>query len=211
MSPEPQPASEAPRTPASAIGRLRADVRRTLAISREKLVVILFAISIAVAAFFVMQPRIEISAGSPPDKARDILTPFVIANGGFFTVRDLHLQCVARSIAFEQAGAAAADAINSSVLHVTTAAAASLKPGEKLAVACSKGFESEARLLHADVDVNVCLKPYPRIDYISLVHFRYVGERESDGSLRWSRREPLRNSIRWMVTEKQPEECQWAE
>ena len=190
---------------------LVADARRIGRISRGKLIAILIVLLIGIGAAYVLEPRIETSAGAPPDPVHAILTPLEVSNGGYFAFRDVHMQCVARAMEFEQASQAAAQ-INNNVLHVTNVATAAINPGQKFAVTCAKGLDNQpGALLHADVDLNVCLKPYPLIDYISLVHFRYVGERGDDGILHWERRQPRRSSIRWMVTDKQPEECQWAE
>lgn len=218
MSSEPQHAPEAPRTRKPAIERLRAgiwsDLGRIRSISRRRLMTILILLLIGIAAVYVVEPRIETSVGAPPDPSRAILTPFLISNGGFFPFREVHLQCVARAVEFEQIAGSQQPAIDNSELHVTNVMTPSLRPGQKIAVTCAKGLENEAgRLRHADLDLNVCLKPYPLIDYISLVHFRYVGERGPDGVLRWSDREPRRSSIPWMVIENESDklECQWAE
>ena len=191
---------------------LNTDVRKLASISRGKLIAILLVLLVAGGVVYVIEPRIEISAGQPPDPARPILTPFAVSNAGFFAFRDVHLQCVAQAVEFERTLKGPPFFFDKGVVNVNTTSTASLRPGQNLPVACSKGFSAETdKLLHADLDLNVCLKPYPLIDYISLEHFRYVGERGRDGGMHWERREPRRSSIRWMVADKQPEECQWAE
>lgn len=191
-------------TLASHLGRIRS-------ISRGQLMAILLVLLVAMLAIYFVEPRIETRVGAPADPARAILTPFLITNTGFFPFRDVHAQCVAGIAEF---GASSAAAIDNSVLHVTSATAPSLRPGQQLAVTCSRGMEKVTGILqHADFDLNVCLKPYPLIDYISLVHFRYVGDRGVDGAMRWVEQPPRRGSIPWVTLQKQPgsTECKWAE
>jgi hypothetical protein len=216
MSREPQDAS--PVLHASSSGGAGATIAlwmaRVRAIPRGKLTAILILLLAGIVAVYLVEPRIETSVGTPPDSQRPILTPFVISNGGFFSFRDVHAQCIARAVEFEQAAAASKPQINNDVLHVTNVATPSLRAGQKIAVTCAKGLENQpGALQHADVDVNVCLKPYPLIDYISLVHFRYVGEREASGQVRWSAQQPRRSSVAWLVIQGESDkpECKWAE
>jgi hypothetical protein len=192
---------------------LVADARRIGRISRGKLIAILIVLLIGLGAAYVLEPRIETSAGAPPDVTHAILTPLEVSNGGYFAFRDVHVQCVARAMEFEQASQPAAQ-VDNNVLHVTNVATPAIHPGQKFAVTCAKGLDNQpGALLHADVDLNVCLKPYPLIDYISLVHFRYVGDRAGDGRMRWVEQPPRRSSIPWMVIQNESDklECQWAE
>jgi hypothetical protein len=214
MSPEPQYESALHATSSDRGATLASRIRGFGAISRGKLMAILIVLLIGIVAIYMVEPRIESSVGKSADPQREILTPFLISNGGFFPFRDVHLQCVARSVEFDETGAAVKPQINNNVLHVTNVAAPSLRPGQKIGVACSKGLENAPAVLrHADVDVNVCLKPYPLIDYISLVHFRYVGERQAGGQIRWSELPPRRSSIPWLIVQGESDkaECEWAE
>lgn len=216
MSPEPPHAASASAATASEPARtgLAAKLGWLGSLSRGRLIAILIVLLVGILAVYVIEPRIEPSVGAPADPNRAILTPFQIANGGFFPFRDVHLQCVAREAEFEQASASQPPGISNNVLHVTNVKAASLRPGQALAVTCAKGLENAPpRLRYADFDVNLCLKPYPLIDYISLVHFRYVGGRDGNGNLRWTEQEPRRSSIPWMVIQKESDklECEWAE
>ena len=182
-------------------------------ISRGKLMAILVVLLVGILAVYLVEPRIETSTGAPPDPSRAILTPFVITNGGFLPFHAVRVQCVARSVELEGATPSAV-AIDNGTLHVTSATASSLRPGQQVAVTCSKGMENLAGVLqHADFDLNVCLKPYPLIDYLSLVHFRYVGDRGRDGKMQWAEQVPLRGSKAWIVVDKDPDtaECKWAE
>ena len=185
--------------------------QRLTSISRGRLIAILLVLLVAMLAIYLVEPRIETRVGAPADPARAILTPFLITNTGYFPFRDVHAQCVAGIVEFE---ASAAAAVDNTVLHVTSATSPSLRPGQQLAVTCSRGMEKVTGVLqHADFDLNVCLKPYPLIDYISLVHFRYVGERSSAGAMRWRELPPRRGSIPWVTLGKLPgtTECKWAE
>ena len=214
MSPEPQHEPALHATSSDRGATLASRIRELGAISRGKLMAILIVLLVGIVAMYVIEPRIEPSVGQSADPQREIFTPFLISNVGFFAFRDVHLQCVARSVEFDETGAAVKPQINNNVLHVTNVATPSLRPGEKIGVACSKGLENAPAVLqHADVDVNVCLKPYPLIDYISLVHFRYVGERQAGGQISWSELPPRRSSIPWLVVrgESDKAECEWAE
>ena len=216
MPPQPQHAASASAAaaPHPARAGLAAVLGRLGSISRGRLIAILVVLLVGILALYMLEPRIEPSVGAPADPNRAILTPFQITNGGFFAFRAVHLQCVARETEFEQTGASLPPGISNNVLHVTNVASALLRPGQKLAVTCAKGLENApARLRYADFDLNLCLKPYPLIDYISLVHFRYVGGRDGSGNLHWSEREPRRSSIPWLVIQKESDkqECEWAE
>ena len=183
-------------------------------ISRGKLIAILVVLLVGLAALYFIEPRVETHAGAPPDPSRAILTPFLVTNGGFLPFHEVQVQCVVQSAEFGETAKGLPAGVDNSVLHVTSAIAPSLRPGQQVAVTCSRGMENAAGTLqHADFDLNVCLKPYPLIDYLSMVHFRYVGDRGRDGRMQWVEQAPRHSSKSWIVSDKKPDtaECKWAE
>ena len=205
----PLPPEPAPRL----LERLASRLRALEAVPRPVRITILALALIAAIVVFATMPKIVASVGTP-DAARPIRTPFFITNRGFFAAREVRLQCIAQEVEFDHPGLPATPASASSKLPVTTVTRMQLAPGENLAVTCAKAWENETGDLRwADLDLNVCLKPYPLIDYISLLHFRFVGERTPGGSLQWSEGPVRKSSIPWLLVrhESDVQECEWAE
>src|ERR1041385_8302572 len=103
MSPEPQH-EQALHVPSfdRAGSSIASWIGRVGSVPRGKLIAILILLLTGIAAMYLVEPRIETSVGKPADPLREVLTPFLVSNGGFFRFRDVHLQCVARSVEFDE-------------------------------------------------------------------------------------------------------------
>ena len=183
------------------------------AVPRPVRIGILLVVLLGAGALFVLDPQIAANTGAL-DTAHPLHTPFQIRNRGFLTVREVQLQCTAHAVEFGGSSPVAQTGATSARLPVTTVKRAQLAPGESMAVSCDQGWENPAGDLRwADLDLNVCLKPYPLIDYISVLRYRFVGESKADGAFEWSQRTVRRDSIAWLLVrhESDVQECVWAE